>query len=115
MSTEKNDSLHPTPAAIDDESLDQVVGGGYFHEHIVDSREDVRFIFQPGDIVYVDSGLYFFTQRCRIVRCEIYDFSSINRFGYSDCYVVESMDYNKGDFNYIYTRVGRQDIKSADF
>lgn len=115
MNTENPESKNRLPEELDEENLDQVSGGGYFHEHIVDSPEDVRFVFQPGDIVQVDSGLYFFTQRCRIVRCEVFDFIAVGRSGYSDCYVVESMDYQRGDFSYIYTRVGRQDIKSADF
>ena len=115
MKTENKETANSLPEEISEENLDRVTGGSYFHEHIVDSPENVRFVFQPGDIVYVDDGLYFFTQRCRIVRCEVYDFASIGKFGYSDCYVVESMDYQRGDFSYIYTRVGRQDIKSADF
>lgn len=115
MNTENKDTMNKLPEEINDENLDKVTGGGYFHEHIVDTREEVRFVFQRGDIVYVDTGLYFFTKRCRIVRCEIFDFSTCDRHGFSDCYVVESVDYKPGDFNYVYTRVGRQDIKSADF
>ena len=115
MNSDNKKAVNKQPEELSEENLDRVTGGGYFHEHIVDSADDVRFIFQPGDIVNVDDGLYFFTQRCRIVRCEVYDFSCIHRHGFSDVYVVESLDYKPGDFSYIYTRVGRQDIKSADF
>ncbi len=112
---ENKENLNTVPEVISEENLDKVTGGGYFDEHIVDSPDQVRFIFDRGDEVYVSNGLYFFTQRCRIVRCEIFDFSCVHRHGYSDIYVVESLDYKPGDFHYMYTRVGRQDIKSADF
>ena len=111
MSIDNKDMIPEGAASVDEADLDKVSGGAYFYEHVVDTPEQVVFIFSRGDEVYVDDGLYFFPKRCRVVRCEVYDQSLCGRYGYSDAYVVETLDYKPGDLNYAYTRVGRQDIK----
>lgn len=111
LTERKNKKAAAQQGPLNDEALAEVAGGSYFYPHIVDNPDDVRFIFHVGDIVEVDTGLYFFTTTCRVVWTGIYDEATCGRSGYEDIYLVESVNYQRGDFNYVYTWVSRDDIK----
>ena len=55
MNIENKENKTMIPEEISEENMDRVTGGGYFHEHIVDSPDDVRFVFQRGDIVCMNT------------------------------------------------------------
>ena len=98
---------------LDDRSLENATGGGYFQEHVWNTPDEVRFIFYPGDIVNVRVGLVFWTARARVVRCEAGPDTNNQSgaiMGYKDKYIVEAIDAEPGDFMYFYKRVAREDI-----
>ena len=73
-----------------DENLENVTGGGNLTLHFFDTEEEVRFIFFPGDIVYVKENIFSKTVCCKVVRREV--FYDPQYHCYEDLYIVRDPD-----------------------
>lgn len=86
---------------LSDDKLSNVSGGDNLTLHFFNTEKEVRFIFFPGDIVYVKENIFSKTVRCVVVRQEIFDDPQYNCF--EDLYVVR-------DPNGLLRKVLRDDI-----
>lgn len=77
-------------AELSDDDLKNVTGGSNLTLHFFDTEEEVRFIFFPGDIVYVKENIFSKTVRCEVVRREVFDDPQYNCF--EDLYIVRDPD-----------------------
>ena len=75
---------------LSDDDLKNVTGGSNLTLHFFDTEEEVRFIFFPGDIVYVKENIFSKTVRCEVVRREVFDDPQYNCF--EDLYIVRDPD-----------------------
>lgn len=96
MEEKKNNELN-------DNELESVTGGSNLTLHFYDSEDQVRFLFNAGDIIYVKENIFTKTVRCKIVRCEV--FYDPQYRCYEDAYVVRGLDGSD-----LYTRILRDDI-----
>ena len=87
---EKNTKLNNTVKELSDDELNNVTGGSNFTLHFFDKEEDVRFIFFPGDTVYVKESFFHTTKRCVVVRYETFYDPQYNC--YEDLYIVRGPD-----------------------
>lgn len=75
---------------LSDDELKDVTGGDNLTLHFFDTEAQVRFIFFPGDIVYVKENIFSKTVRCEVVRSEVFKDPQYNC--YEDLYIVRDPD-----------------------
>lgn len=75
---------------LSDDELNSVTGGSNLTLHFFDSEAEVRFIFFPGDIVFVKENIFSSTVRCEVVRREVFHDPQYNC--YEDLYIVKDPD-----------------------
>ena len=75
---------------LSDDELNNVTGGGNLTLHFFDKEEDVRFIFFPGDVLYVKENFFSKTVRCVVIRSEV--FYDPQYSCYEDLYIVKDPD-----------------------
>lgn len=88
---------------LSDSQLSKILGGSNLTLHFYNTREQVRFIFHPGDLIYIKEHWYSSTRHCRVEQCVVFEDPQYNCF--EDMYYVRDVD----DYSY-YTRVLRDDI-----
>ena len=75
---------------LSDKELEDVNGGSNLTLHFFDSEAEVRYIFFPGDIVYVKENIFSKTVRCEVIRHE--PFYDPQYHCYEDLYIVRDPD-----------------------
>lgn len=75
---------------INDKDLENVTAGSTLTLHFFDTKNEVIFIFFPGDIVYVKENIFSKTVRCEVVRSEVFEDPQYNCF--EDLYIVRDPD-----------------------
>lgn len=88
---------------LSDDDLKKVTGGDNLSLHFFDTREEVRYIFEIGEVVYVKETIFSSTVRCVIESREVFKDPQYNC--YLDAYIVRGQDGSS-----LYTRVLRDDI-----
>lgn len=90
MKENKKELDNNTVKNLSDEELEDVDGGGNFTLHFFDTEEEVRFIFFPGDKVYVKENIFCSTVCCVVERYEV--FYDPQYHCYEDLYIVRGPD-----------------------
>lgn len=93
---------------LNEKELNSVSGGSNLSMAFFDRPEDVVFILNYGDIVYVKKSIFHKTVRCKVLGRKVFDDPQYNC--YTDIYHVITLDYEEGDFNYLNCNVSRDDI-----
>ena len=75
---------------LSDNDLKNVTGGSNLTLHHFDTEQEVRFIFFPGDIVFVKENIFSKTVRCEVIRHEVFHDPQYNC--YEDLYIVRDPD-----------------------
>lgn len=75
---------------LSDEEITKVNGGGNLTLHFFDTEKEVRFLFSPGDVVYVKENIFSKTVRCVVVRREVFNDPQYHCF--EDLYIVRDPD-----------------------
>ena len=90
MEENKIISKDNTVEKVSDDDLEDVSSGSNLTLHFFDTEEQVRFIFFPGDVVYVKENIFCKTVRCVVVRYEA--FYDPQYHCYEDLYIVRDPD-----------------------
>lgn len=88
---------------LNDEELNEVTGGSTLSPHYFNKQEDVKYIFDIGDKVYVKKSFFSSSVYCWVTWCEPFYDQQYNC--YQDAYLVRGVD----DSSY-YTRALREHI-----
>lgn len=75
---------------LTEDELEKVSGGSNLTLHFFNTKEEVRFIFFPGDVVLVKENIFSKTVQCVVVRSEIFEDPQYNCF--EDLYIVRDPD-----------------------
>ena len=75
---------------LTDEELNNVNGGSNLTLHFYDTEAEVRYIFFPGDVVYVKENIFSSKVRCVVVRYEPFHDPQYNCW--EDLYIVRDPD-----------------------
>ena len=87
---ENNKRIDDEVKELSDEQIKDVAAGDNLSLHFFTTEAEVRFIFFPGDIVYVKESIFSKTIRCEVVRSEIFSDPQYNCF--EDLYIVRGPD-----------------------
>lgn len=75
---------------LSDDELNNVTGGSNLTLHFFDTEAEVRYLFYPGDQVYVKENIFCKTILCTVVRHEPFFDPQYNC--YEDLYIVRGPD-----------------------
>lgn len=75
---------------LSDDDLKDVSAGSNLTLHFFNTEAEVRFIFFPGDIVFVKENIFSKTVRCEVIRSEVFHDPQYNC--YEDLYIVRDPD-----------------------
>ena len=75
---------------LSDKELKEASGGSNLTLHFFNTEAEVRYIFFPGDVVYVKENIFSKTVRCVVVRSE--PFYDPQYSCYEDLYIVRDPD-----------------------
>ena len=90
MEANKIESNNKTTNELFDDELEEVAGGSNLTLHFFTTEAEVRFIFSPGDTIYVKENIFCKTIKCEVVRREVFDDPQYSCF--LDLYIVRDPD-----------------------
>ena len=83
---EENKNKDSKVEVLSDNDLEEATAGSNLTLHFFDTEEQVRFIFFPGDTVYVKENIFCKTVCCKVVSYEA--FYDPQYHCYEDLYIV---------------------------